>query len=51
MEPQWTRTLKQKSIIDYVITDSKQVPGSVQVDTTDIGTSDHFLVWMDWVEL
>ncbi len=47
--PQWTRarpSLKQKSIIDYIVTDSKllQVSGSVQVDTVDIGKSDHFLV-------
>ena len=52
VEPQWTRarpSLKQKSIIDYTVTDSNllQVLGSVQVDTTDIGKSDHFLVWME----
>ena len=50
--PQWTRStpsLKQKSIIDYIITDYNllQVSGSVQVDTVDIGKSDHFLVWME----
>ncbi len=44
MEPQWTRarpSLKQKSIIDYIVTDSNllQVSGSVQVDTVDIGKS------------
>ena len=52
VEPQWTRArpaLKQKSIIDYIVTDSNllQVSGSVQVDDTDIGKSDHFLVWME----
>ena len=52
MEPQWTRarlSLKQKSVIDYIVTDSNllQVSGSVQVDETDIGKSDHFLVWME----
>ena len=52
VEPQWTRarpSLKQKSIIDYIVTDSNllQVSGSVQVDTVDIGKSDHFLVWME----
>ena len=42
-EPEWTRvrpSLKQKSIIDHIITD-------VHVDGTDIGSSDHFLVWME----
>ena len=52
VEPQWTRarpSLKQKSIIDYIVTNSNllQVSGSVQVDTVDIGKSDHFLVWME----
>ena len=52
VEPQWTRarpSLKQKSIIDYIVTDSNllQVSGSVQVDEADIGKSDHFLVWME----
>ena len=52
VEPQWTRArpaLKQNSIIDYIVTDSNllQVSGSVQVDDTDIGKSDHFLVWME----
>ena len=49
MEPQWTRarpSLKQKSIIDYIV-NLLQVSGSVQVDTVDIGKSDHFLVWME----
>ena len=52
VEPQRTRarpSLKQKSIIDYIVTNSNllQVSGSVQVDTVDIGKSDHFLVWME----
>ena len=34
---------------DYIVTDYNllQVSGSVQVDTVDIGKSDHFLVWME----
>ena len=52
VEPEWTRvrpSLKQKSIIDYVITDTQlmTVSGDVHVDTTDIGCSDHFLVWVE----
>ena len=52
VEPEWTRvrsSLKQKSIIDYVITDAQlmAVSGNVLVDTTDIGCSDHFLVWVE----
>ena len=41
--------LKQKSIEDYIITDAKllEVSGNVHVDGTDIGPSDHFLVWME----
>ena len=53
-EPEWTRvrpSLKQKSIIDYdyIITDAQllEVSGNVHVDGTDIGFSDHFLVWME----
>ena len=51
-EPEWTRirpSLKQKSIIDYIITDVQllEVSGNVHVDGTDIGSSDHFLVWME----
>ena len=51
-EPEWTRirpSLKQKSIIDYIITDVQllQVSGNVHVDRTDIGSSDHLLVWME----
>ena len=38
-----------KSIIDYIITDAQllEVSGNVHVDGTDIGCSDHFLVWME----
>ena len=44
VEPEWTRvrpSLKQKSIIDYGITDAQlmAVSGNVHVDTTDIGCS------------
>ena len=51
-EPEWTRirpSLKQKSIIDYIITDAQllEVSGNVHVDGTDIGSSDHLLVWME----
>ena len=53
-EPEWTMvrlSLKQKSIIDYIIilTDAQllQVSGKMYVDSTDIGSSDHFLVWME----
>ena len=50
-KPKWTRirpSLKQKSIIDYIITDAQllEMTGNVHVDGTDIGSSDHFLVWM-----
>ena len=50
-EPEWTRirpSLKQKSIIDYIITDAQllEVSGNVHVDGTDIESSDHPLVWM-----
>ena len=51
-EPEWTRirpSLKQKSIIDYIITDAQllEVSGSLHVDGTDIGSADHLLVWME----
>ena len=51
-EPESTRVrpcLKQKSIIDFIITDAQllEVSGNVHVDGTDIGSSDHFLVWME----
>ena len=48
IEPEWTRvrsSLKQKSIIDYIITDRDS--GDVLVDSSDIGCSGHFLVWME----
>ena len=52
VEPEWTRvrpSLKQNSIIDYIITDgdSRKASGDVLVDSSDIGCSDHFLVWME----
>ena len=52
VEPEWTRvrpSLKQKSIIDYIITDgdSRKASGDVLVDSSDIGCSDHFLVWIE----
>ena len=52
LEPEWTRvrpSLKQKSIIDYIITDPllMAMSGNVHVDNTDIGYSDHSLVWME----
>ena len=42
-------SLKQKSIIDYITTDAQllEVSGNVYVDGTDIGSSDHLLVWME----
>ena len=51
-EPEWTRvrpSLKQNSIIDYIITDAQllEVSGNMHVDVTDIGSSDHFLVRME----
>ena len=51
-EPEWTRVrpcLKQKSRLDFIITDAQllEVSGNVHVDGTDIGSSDHFLVWME----
>ena len=50
-EPEWTRVrpgLKQKSIIDYIITDMQMLKksGKLCVDRTDIGISDHFLLWL-----
>ena len=52
VDPEWTRvrpSLKQRSIIDYIITDgdSRKASGDVHVDSSDIGCSDHFLVWME----
>ena len=51
-EPEWISirpSLKQKSIIDYIITDAQlvEVSGNVHVDGTGLGSSDHFLVWME----
>ena len=51
-EPEWTRvrpSLNQRSVIDYIITDTQLMKesGAVQVDCTDIGASDHFLVWLE----
>ena len=51
-EPEWTRvrpSLNQKSIIDYIITDAQlmKASGYVHVDSTDIGCSDDYLVWME----
>ena len=52
VEPEWTRvrpSLKQKSIIYYIVTDRalRKASGHVCVGASDIGCSDHFLVWMD----
>ena len=52
MEPEWTRIcpgLKQKSIIDYIITDIQMLKksGKLCVDRTDIGISGHFLFWLE----
>ena len=53
-EPEWTRvrpSLKQKSLIEYITTciaaQLLEVSGNMHVDGTDIGSSDHFLVWME----
>ena len=49
-EPEWTRvrsSLDQKSVIDYILMDEQLRAISVIVDNTDIGCSDHFLVWME----
>ena len=51
-EPEWARIrpgLKQKSIIDYIITDMQMLKtsGKLCVDRTDIGISDHFLLWLE----
>ena len=42
--------LDQKSVIDYIIiTDALLLreSGDVCIDSTDIGMSDHFLVWLE----
>ena len=51
-EPEWTRvrpSLDQKSVIDYIITDAQLLreSGDVCIDSTDIGMSDYFLVWLE----
>ena len=51
-EPEWTRvrpSSDQKSVIEYILMDEQlmAVSGNVIVDSTEIGRSDHFLVWMD----
>ena len=48
-EPEWTRvrpSLDQKSVI---VTDAQLLreSGDVCIDSTDIGMSDHFLVWLE----
>ena len=48
-EPDWTRvrpSLVQKSEIDLMDVQLMVVAGNVIVESTDIGCSDHFLVWM-----
>ena len=46
LEPEWTRV--RPSLI-FIITDPQlmAVSGNVHVDNTDIGCSNHFLVWME----
>ena len=51
-EPEWTCIrpgLKQKSIIDYIITDMQmlKMSGKLCVDRKDIGISDHFLLRLE----
>ena len=51
-EPEWTSIhpgLKQKSIIDYIINDMQMLKqsGKLFVNRTDIGISDHFLLWLE----
>ena len=48
-EPEWTRirpSVGQRSVIDFIITDLQLMreSGDMHVDSTDIGTLDHFLV-------
>ena len=52
LEPEWTRvrpSLDQRSVIDFIVTDVQLMreSGEVNVDSTDIGVSDHFLVWFE----
>ena len=47
-EPEWTRvrpSLDQKSVIDHIILMDEQL--MAVSSSTDIGCSDHFLVWME----
>ena len=51
-EPKWTRgrpSVQQKSVIDYIVTDVQLMreSGDVQVNITDIGALDHFLVRLE----
>ena len=41
-------SLHQKSVIDFIVTDVqlRRESGEVSVDSTDVGVSDHFLVWL-----
>ena len=52
LEPEWTRvrpSLNQKSVIDFIVANVQLMreSGEVNVDSTDIGVSDHFLVWLE----
>ena len=52
IEPQWTRimpSLGQHSIVDYVASDRHLMSCSsfVHVDSADIGSSDHLLLWVE----
>ena len=52
LEPEWTRvrpSLDQKLVIDFIVTNVQLMreSGEVNVDSTDIGVSDHFLVWFE----
>ena len=52
IEPQWTRImpkLEQYSIVDYVASDRDllKCSSSLHVDSVDIGTSDHLLLWVE----
>ena len=52
LEPEWTRvrpSFDQKSVIDFIVTDVQLMreSGEVIVDSTDIGVSDHLLVWLE----
>ena len=52
LEPEWTRvrpSLDQKSVIDFIVMDVQLMreSGEVNVDSTNIGVSDHFLVWLE----